>query len=192
VVIEVRDFNGARLTGDNGRLIGASFDPNSCTTGGSLAVSQSDVLGETTGRATFAFRSQGSYAACVVTFTSAGLSGTSATLAWTGGGADHLACTLLPASIFNDGASQATGQVTVRDASNNVLTGYNYTVIFSRIAGVATVLLGSNQQTIVNGAANFTVQSTQTTGSDTYTASMAAGGPTLPHSPINCQVLVHS
>jgi hypothetical protein len=191
VVVEVRDFNGARLTGDSSHPIAATPDAASCGTATAVPVTQAAFTGEVAGRATFAFRSQGSYAACVITFSSSGLSGTNGSFTWTGGGADHLACTLLPVSIANDGASQANGEVTARDASNNIVTGSNFTVIFSRTAGNSTVLVGSNQQTMVNGFANFTVRSTQTAGSDTYIPSMGFGGPALPHQPTPCQVTVH-
>ena len=190
VVVEVRDFNGSRLTSDNGRTIVATLDPNSCATAAGGAANQAASTVTTAGRASFAFRSQGVYAACIVTFNSTGLSGTSATLTWTGGGADHLMCTLLPSPIANDGASQANGQVTVRDVANNILTGFNYSVVFSRTSGFSTVLLGSNQQTMVNGFANFTVRSTQTVGTDTYLPSIAQGGPVLPRAAISCQVEV--
>ena len=190
VVVEVRDFNGARLTSDSGRTVVASFDQNSCATASGGAANQAGSTLTSAGRATFAFRSQGVYSGCIVTFSSTGLAGTSATLTWTGGAADHLMCTLLPSPIAADGASTANGQVTVRDASNNILAGYNYSVIFSRTSGLSTVLVGSNQQTMVNGVANFTVRSTQTVGSDTYIPSIAPGGPVLPHAAVSCTVEV--
>jgi hypothetical protein len=190
VVVEMRDYNGARITSDNGRAVVASLDPNTCTTaaGGAAQVMQSSTT--VAGRATIAFRSPGTYAGCVVTINSAGLSGTSTTLAWTGGGAHHLMCTLLPARIAADAASEATGQVTVRDAGNNIVTGYNYSVIFNRTFGLSTMIIGTNQKTLDNGFANFTVRSTQTVGTDTYSPMMGSGGPTLTGAPVGCSVIV--
>jgi hypothetical protein len=190
VVVEVRDFNGARVTSDSGRAVVSSLDPNACTTaaGGAAQVTQSTTT--VSGRATIAFRSPGTYAGCVVAINSTGLSGTTTTLVWTGGGAHHLMCTLLPARIAADAASEATGQVTVRDAGNNIVTGYNYSVIFNRTSGLSTMIIGTNQKTLDNGFANFTVRSTQTVGTDTYSPMMGSGGPTLPGAPVGCSVIV--
>jgi hypothetical protein len=190
VVVEVRDYNGSRVTGDNGRTVVATLDPNSCTTaaGGAAQVTQSTTT--VSGRATFSLRSPGTYAACMVTINSGGLAGTTTTVEWTGGGAHHLMCTLLPGAIAADAASQSNGQVTVRDVGNNIVPGYNYSVIFNRTSGLSTMIVGSNQLTMDNGVANFVVRSTQTVGTDTYVPQMGAGGPTLPGAAVGCQVIV--
>jgi hypothetical protein len=173
-VIAVRDANGALVTGDSGRPITVVYDSGSCT--GSVGpVSTSDVQTESGGVATFAIKSPGAYAGCQITFNSSGLIGVSTTAVWTGGGADHLACTFAPNPIVADGASVSTGTVSVRDSANNIVAG-TYSVNFFRTAGGgSTNLITTNPQTTNSGYAYFNVQSTHSVGTDTYTPSIASG-----------------
>src|SRR4029077_496062 len=146
------------------------------------------------GRATFAFRSAGGYSGCVITFSSTGLTGTSTTMTWTAGAADHLGCVFSPPSIAPDGSSSSTAQVTARDSANNIVNTNNYTVTFSLTAssGSTTLLTAPpypNPQTMTGGYAYFLVKSTMTVGTDTYTPSTTFGS--LPHSPTSCTIAVH-
>jgi hypothetical protein len=191
VVVEVRDFNGVRLTGSTATLT-ATLETSSCTgAGGGSASAVGPTATAAAGRATFLFTSRGAYVACNITFSGSGLSGTNTTVAWTPQAADHLACVFTPASIFNDNTATSTADVAARDPLGNVVTGTNYSVTFSRQSGSSTVLVTASPQTMFGGHAYFTVRSTTTNGSDLYVPQIAPGGGALPNAPVSCSVLVH-
>ena len=81
--------------------------------------------------------------------------------------------TFTPNPIPANGVATSSVTVCVRDASGNKVTsGTGSTDSISLIrTGTATTLVTSNPQTASSGCATFTVQSTTTAGTDTYTAS---------------------
>ena len=189
VVVAVRDANGALVTSDNGRAITASFDSGTCTGATPGNASLSDSTTTSSGSATLVFKSAGAYANCRITFTSGSLSGTSTTATWTPAAADHLTCSFSPTPIPPDNASVSVGTVAVRDAAGNVVTTGSYSVSFSRTAGATTSLTTSSPQTTAGGYAYFTVKAGSTTGTDTYTPTIASGT-TLPGTNTGCSVSV--
>jgi hypothetical protein len=191
IVVAVRDANGALVTGDNGRAITATLDASSCTGATPGNATLSDSTTTSNGQATFVFKSPGAYPNCRITFSSGSLTGNSTTVTWTGGGADHLACSFAPNPIPADGSAVSVGTVTVRDSAGNVVNG-SYSVNFSRTGGGgATTLVSASPQTTTNGYAYFTVRSTSngTVGTDTYTPSLAAGV-TLAGTNTSCSITV--
>lgn len=191
VVVEVRDFNGVRLTGSTATLT-ATLETSTCTgAGGGNAASVNPTATATAGRATFMFTSRGAYSACNITFSASGLAGTNTTVAWTPQAADHLACLFTPQSIFNDNTATATADAAARDAFGNVVTGTNYSVTFTKQSGSSTVLVTASPQSMLAGHAYFTVRSTTNSGSDLYLPQIAPGSGTLPNAPVSCFVTVH-
>jgi hypothetical protein len=189
IVVAVRDANGALVTGDNGRTITAVLDSSSCAGATPGNASLSDSTTTSNGLATLVFKSPGAYPNCRITFQSGSLTGNSATVTWTGGGADHLACSFSPNPIPPDNSSVSIGTVTVRDQAGNVVNG-SYSVNFSRTGGGGvTSLQTANPQTTSNGYAYFTVKSNTSTGTDTYTPAIASG-PALPGANTSCDITV--
>ena len=192
IVVEVRDFNGVRVTGSSASVT-ATPDASTCTgAGGGNVAPSSSTLNAAAGRATFLFNSAGAYSGCNITFSGSGLSGTSATAVWTPQAADHLACVFTPASIFNDNTATSTAAVAARDILGNIVIGTSYSVTFTKQVGNATVLVSASPQTMTAGYAYFTVRSTTTTGSDLYVPQLASGSGALPGAPMSCPVTVHS
>ena len=99
------------------------------------------------------------------------------------GPANNLTCAFSPSTIANDGgASTSTATVTIRDASAKEVSEGRYSITFSRTSGSSTALETTNPQTTSGGRTTFTVRSTTTAGTDTYTAAITAGTtPTLPN-----------
>jgi hypothetical protein len=127
---------------------------------------------------------------CDATGSSASFTGGTATgtASFTGFGA---AATLSPISftpnpIPANGVATSSVTVCVRDASGNKVTsGTGSTDTISLIKTVnqsATTMVTSNPQTATAGCATFTVQSTTTVGTDTYTASDVTRGGITPAS----------
>jgi len=190
VRVTINDVNGNRVTGDQTTVVTAALDSNTCT--GATPTIAGDVATPATtdtassGRATFAFTSQGAYSACSVTFTGTTTTGTvltsaTTTMAWTAGGADHLTCSFSPRTIVSDGSATSSGTVKVRDQLGNTVTTGSYSVSFSGTS-TATTQVTSSPQTSANGSASFTVKSIAlANGTDTYTPSITSGSsPTLP------------
>ena len=128
---------------------------------------------------------------CDATATSGTLTSATAQVSFTGfGAATRLTATASPQPIPANGASTSTVTVCVRDvAGNKILSGTASTdslTLFKTTNNGATTLLTSNPQAASSGCASFTVQSTTTVGTDTYTASDAsralsgAGGTATP------------
>jgi hypothetical protein len=187
IIVAVEDANGSVETGLSGTTISATFDSGSCSGsgGGTPTVRQSTTT--TAGKATFAISSSGGYSACVITFSSANVSSANATATWTSGGADHLACTFFPNPIPADGgASQSTGTVSVRDSAGNVVSVGTYGVSFSRTNGNVTTLPNGSIQNTSNGYAYWTVKSTNSVGTDTYTPTLMSGY--LPRPATSCNI----
>ena len=130
-----------------------------------------------------------SEASCRITFSSGSLTGTSTTGTWTAGAADHLTCSFSPNPIPPDNTSISVGTVAVKDSAGNVVTTGNYSVSFSRTAGATTTLQTANPQQTNGGFAYFTVKSGTTTGTDTYTPSIASGT-NLPGANTGCTITV--
>jgi hypothetical protein len=111
---------------------------------------------------------------CTATFTDtsrSGVSTASTTVTFTGnGGATRLSGSFSPNPIPANGASQSVANICVTDAGGNkITTGTGSTDFISyNHTGNATNPLTSSPQQAVNGCATFTVQSTTTSGTDTY------------------------
>ena len=186
IVLAVQDANGSVVTSDNGRVITASFDTASCT-GNGATPNVRQQTNTSSGKATFAISSAGAYNACAITFSSSGLNSVTTTAQWTAGGADHLACTFSPNPIVADGSSSSAGTVSVRDQFGNVVSVGSYNVSFQRTGGSGvTTLLSSSPQNPGSGLATFTVRSSTTAGTDTYTPVLNSG--TLPHAATTCDI----
>jgi hypothetical protein len=188
IVVAIRDANGAQVTSDSGRAITASFDSGSCTgaTPGNATLSEATTTSG--GSATLVFKSAGAYPSCRITLTSGTLSGTSTTATWTGGSADHLTCSFSPNPIPPNGTTVSVGTVAVRDSAGNIVTNGSFSVSFSRTTGATTSYNSSqNPQTTSGGFAYFTVQAGTTTGTDTYTPTIASGT-SLPGTNTGCQI----
>lgn len=190
VTVALRDALGTIVTSST-TPITATLDTSTCmgAGGGNVVLSSSGAT--TGGRAEFRFTSNGAYSGCSVTFTATGVSSTTTTMVFTAGAADHLGCVFSPSQIVKDGSSISVGLVKLRDQANNDVTTGSYQVNFSRTSGDGvTTLVTTNPQTMSNGVASFTVRSTTTVGTDTYTPSLSSG--TLPNVVANtgCQVEV--
>jgi adhesin/invasin len=189
IVLAIRDANGAQVTSDSGRAITVSFDSGTCTGATPGNVTLSDSTTTSGGSATIDLKSAGAYPNCRITFSSGTLTGTSTTATWTGGAADHLACSFSPNPIPPDNTAISVGTVSVRDSAGNVVNG-SYSVNFSRTGGGGvTSQQTANPQTTTNGLAYFTVKANTSTGTDTYTPSIASGS-TLPGTNTSCTITV--
>ncbi|MBU6422487.1 MAG: hypothetical protein KGQ88_00460, partial [Chloroflexi bacterium] len=187
VTVAIEDALGSRAT-SNSSAIAASLG-TSCTGAGGGNVVTASSGATTQGAAQFLFTSNGAYTGCVVTFTSSGLSGTSATIVFNPGAADHLGCTFSPTSIAASGGTTAVGLVNVEDQLNNNVNAGTFSVNFSGSGSGATSLQTTNPQTMSSGVATYIVKATGTVGTDTYTPSISSGG-TLPTVVANqtCQI----
>ncbi len=192
LTVALKDALGSRVTSSTAAIT-ATLDSSTCTGagGGDVVIASSGAT--TQGQAVFKFTSNGSYSGCRVTFTSSGVSSTSATIVFTPGAADHLGCTFSPSAILNSGTSTSVALVYVKDqAGNNVLSG-SYSILFSYTSGSGvTTLQTSNPQTMSSGVASYIVKSTTTVGTDTYTPSLYTNTTALPYVVANstCQIVV--
>jgi hypothetical protein len=177
VKVAVKDALGSRVTSSS-LAITAALDSNTCASagGGNVVISVSPATSG--GQAEFEFTSNGAYSACLVSFTASGITGASATIVFTPGSADHLGCTFSPSTITANGSSTSVALVRLKDQSGNDISVGSYSVQLARSSGSYTTLVTANPQTMSNGLATFTVQSTTTIGTDTYTPSLYTG--TLP------------
>jgi adhesin/invasin len=128
---------------------------------------------------------------CDATATSGGLTSATAQVSFTGfGAATQLTATATPNPIPANGVSTSTVTVCVKDSAGNKVTSGSASTdsiaLTKTPGGTSTTLITSSPQTATAGCANFTVQSTTTSGTDTYTASDAsrtlsgAGGTATP------------
>lgn len=172
-----------------GALIGTGSGQVYTTASNAQRNSTSSTTGASTaGRAFFEFTSNKATAGCTITFTDgAGVSTTTATIAFTAGPANGLACSFSPNDIPANGSSTSIGTVKVVDQQSNATGSGSFSTSFSKTTDQgATTLQTSSPQTMVNGSAQFTVKSTTTPGTDTYTASAQVTGSTA--STTTCQI----
>jgi len=190
IVLAIRDANGAQVTSDSGRAITVSFDSGTCSGATPGNATLSDSTTTSGGSATIDLKSAGAYPNCRVTFSSGTLTGTSTTVTWTGGAADHLTCSFSPNPIPPNGTTVSVGTVAVRDTAGNVVTSGSFSVNFTRTTGGTTTFNSSqNPQATSSGFAYFTVQAGTSTGTDTFTPSIASG-PTLSGTNTGCTITV--
>ena len=188
VVIGVQDASGFLVTGDVGRLVNLAF--SGCSGAGG-DVQQRGSTTTTQGKATFVFASAGAYTGCVISFSSANLTGTTTTAVWTPGSPDHLTCTLNPNSVPSNSSPIVTLSVNVRDVLGNVVPTGTYYVAAARTVGNASALLNPGAQYTQGGVAVFTVQRVGTNvGVDVYTPSVAAGSLSHVVADVTCMLVL--
>jgi len=184
VTVQVQDAGGNKVFGPTAITLTMN-QPNTTTLCGATVTSTTPTGGggnpaiastSSTGTTVKFTISDAVAEACTATATSSGLTPAATTISFTGtGAATHLVATASPSPIPANGSSQSTISVCVKDAANNTVTGATDSidlVFTSSTGGTAhgTTLISTTPQASSGGCATFTVRSTTTMATDTYTA----------------------